>query len=146
MKDILDRTGIGRSTFYTHFDDKYDLLTSGISQVTLRISATDGKLDLLSLFEHVVEVRPFILPLLSHPLLGDVAQTFHRELVRAWTEYLATIGVPEARRIVAAEILAGSFWAVAKQWMIDGCEPAPAVLHTEFIEYVHDIVARASDG
>ena len=33
VKEILNRANVGRSTFYTHFRDKDDLLESGIHEV-----------------------------------------------------------------------------------------------------------------
>ena len=33
VKEILDRANVGRSTFYTHFRDKHDLLESGIHEM-----------------------------------------------------------------------------------------------------------------
>lgn len=41
IKEILDRANVGRSTFYTHYRDKDDLLTSGIHDM-LRTIHADG--------------------------------------------------------------------------------------------------------
>ena len=143
VQDILDRTGVGRSTFYAHFDNKFDLLTAEIPALTLPISAADGEPDLLPLFEHVAEMRPVMLPLMSQPLLGEVMETFQRRLASAWIDHLSAIGVPPERRTTAAELLAGAFLAVARQWLKAGCSPPPAAMCDEFTAYMHQIVVTA---
>lgn len=60
VKEILNRANVGRSTFYTHFRDKDDLLESGIHEVLQ--SARDGARALSA----VERLLSFSLPLLIH--------------------------------------------------------------------------------
>lgn len=60
VKEILNRANVGRSTFYTHFRDKDDLLESGIHEVLQ--SARDGAPSL----SPVERLLSFSLPLLTH--------------------------------------------------------------------------------
>lgn len=144
VQDILDRTGVGRSTFYAHFDGKFDLLTAGIPSLTLPISDAEGEPDVLPLFEHVAEVRPIMLPLMSQPLLGEIMDTFHRRLVEAWDTYLITLDIDDVDRWVPAEMLAGSFMAVARRWLKDGCQPDAATMAADFSAYSTRILAQAA--
>jgi AcrR family transcriptional regulator len=60
VKEILDRANVGRSTFYTHFRDKHDLLESGIHEI---LRAIQDQPRAGSALERVVA---FSLPLLKH--------------------------------------------------------------------------------
>src|SRR4051812_41261596 len=65
IQDILDRSGIGRSTFYAHYTDKQDLVISEIARVIhqLELYTTEfkhqpsGLLPSLAFFRHVYEQR-----------------------------------------------------------------------------------------
>jgi AcrR family transcriptional regulator len=60
VKEILDRANVGRSTFYTHFRDKDDLLESGIHEILRSIRSQPCS---ASAHERVLA---FSLPLLKH--------------------------------------------------------------------------------
>ena len=67
VKEVLDRANVGRSTFYTHFRDKDDLLVNGIRDILNSIrssklpSSRDWREKLLwfslPIYEHVDEHR-----------------------------------------------------------------------------------------
>lgn len=143
VQDILDRTQIGRSTFYAHFDNKFDLLTAAIPALIVPISEADGEPDLLPLFEHIEEMQPVMRPLMSQPLLAEIMDTFHRRLADAWDAHLENLGVPEHQRIVPSEMLAGSFLAVGRRWIADGCPSTPEAMCVEFTSYASAVTAGA---
>lgn len=144
VQDILDATGVGRSTFYAHYDNKFDLLTAEIPELTVPISSSDGEPDLLPLFQHVQEMQPVMKPIMSQPVLGEITDVFQQRLATAWTSYLTNLGVEGLRLTVAAEALAGAFMAVNRRWLKDGCATSPEEMSELFSKHVTAIVTTAS--
>ncbi len=62
VKEILARANVGRSTFYTHFRDKDELLESGIRGM-LRASETTSSMQSTGLADRVLR---FSLPIFEH--------------------------------------------------------------------------------
>ena len=62
VKEILDRANVGRSTFYTHFRDKDDLLVSGIHNMLHSVQP----LGLSSSAKQYEKIVWFSLPIFQH--------------------------------------------------------------------------------
>src|SRR5690348_8611136 len=84
VQDILDRAGIGRSTFYTHFFDKEDVLTSIAEQMlgtfSQQLSQRRGgeMVPVLELFEHVQQHEQYFRAMLrghTGEVFWEAAQT-----------------------------------------------------------------------
>jgi AcrR family transcriptional regulator len=130
VQDILDRAGIGRSTFYTHYFDKEDVMTSITEQMLdtfghelSRRDAGHGIVPSLELFRHAYEHprrQHFQAMMRGHAgeLLREVTQT---TLSRTIEQALATASVetrpPTVPLPVVAQYLAGAFLNLFIWWL-----------------------------
>jgi len=142
VQDILDRSGVGRSTFYAHFDNKFDLLTAEMPKFEVPVSS-NGEPDVFPLFSHVDEVAPIMKPLLTQPMLSELLEQFHRRMAESWDEHLASLGITQEQRLVASEILAGAFIAVSRRWVTSGLTPGPKEMAVNFNRYAAAITEQA---
>lgn len=141
VKEILDRANVGRSTFYTHFRDKDELLDSGIRDM-LRESETISVMRPTGLAERILR---FSLPLFEHieryrslsaaAVRAQGQPIVHEHLQRLLTDWIvedlrrAAQRYPERERIVPPALLAryvASTFVVVLDWWLESKEPLPA--------------------
>src|SRR3954469_18232805 len=80
VQEVLDRAGVGRSTFYTHYKDKDDLFLSDVedffrmfSTALTRSGASPQRLaPVTELFTHLAEAREFYAAMVAAGKVNDV--------------------------------------------------------------------------
>ncbi len=147
VQDVLDRTGFGRSTFYAHYDNKFDLLTAGIPEVVLPITTADDDVpDMESFFEHVRDMAPVLRPIMSQSLLGEVMDLFQRQLSGAWSGHLSQLQIRDDAVYLTAEMLAASLLAVSRRWVVNKCDLPLAVIASHYESSARALIEAARNS
>jgi AcrR family transcriptional regulator len=133
VQDLLDRAGIGRSTFYAHYFDKEDVLTSVVEQqleMLRQLVSTDDH-DLasagqnivpsLAFFRHIEENYHFFRSMLQGhtvELLLETGQALlSRNIEQALISAYGKTHSPQIPLSVVAHYLAGAFASLLKWWL-----------------------------
>lgn len=142
VKDVLDRAGVGRSTFYTHFCDKEDLFLSDVedffelcSTLLKRQKANPERLlPVQEVFAHIREMRELYSALVKYGKINDV-QTLGRGIfARSVEERLRSVNLKMSavERSAQAYALAGSFFSLLDWWIDKGMSLDPKEMDAIF--------------
>jgi AcrR family transcriptional regulator len=133
--EVLDRAGVGRSTFYAHYRDKDDLFLSDIEDfleacsTALKRDDAGGKrlLPVQEFFAHVREAREFYAALVRSGKMNEVQELARGFFARSIEERLEAAGVKiePRRRSAQAYVLAGSFFSLLEWWVDKGMKADP---------------------
>lgn len=122
IQDVADRADVGRSTFYTHFADKEDLLLSGSDDLRAALrqaAARDGRPLAFTrgIIDHAGENRRLFRAIVGRRTGAVVLRMFHELVSGLAREDLA--GGPRASVQVEAtvQLLAGAFVALLAWWL-----------------------------
>jgi AcrR family transcriptional regulator len=135
VKDIAQRAGVNRATFYAHFNDKYDLLDYSIrmrfkqelEQRTLHVCT----FNIENLRALIVTVCEFIAAASSHcnppspqfdSLMETQVKAQAQELVQNWIEKLDTQAEPG----LVATAASWAIYGLALQWSRDKSKSRPS--------------------
>jgi AcrR family transcriptional regulator len=151
VKEILDRANVGRSTFYTHYRDKNDLLESGIHDILRSMPDRPRGVD---------QLIAFSLPILEHidahrrgngpPMTQDSRVVMHEHLQDVLTTIIADDLAMLMRRRRAplqipadllARYLSSTFVLVLDWWVESGYSLTPADVDARFRGLVEPILS-----
>ena len=148
VQDILDRSGIGRSTFYAHYTDKEDLVISEIARLIHQLELytaefsheQSGLLPSLAFFRHVHEQRR----LMNAFLWGRGAETlirdFQRQVSQMVSEKLhALAGGDEAFSVplpLVANFVASTLLMLIEWWFDEDMKHSPEEIDAMFQKLV----------
>jgi len=137
VQELLDRAGVGRSTFYAYFRDKNDLFISDLDEFLERISAAlSGHSDagnrvapVRELFAHVAESRQLYVALVTSGRIHDFMDLGRAHFARGIEQRLIELrhagALPPARRTAVAHALAGALLSLMV-WWIEGSQTLSA--------------------
>ena len=135
VQDVLDRAGVGRSTFYVHYRDKNDLFLSDVEDFFELCSSLLKKhnapperlLPVHEIFAHIREMREFYLAVVRSGMMTDVQALGRGVFARSIEERLRAAGVKlePLQRSAKAYALAGSFFSLLDWWLDKGMKIDP---------------------
>jgi AcrR family transcriptional regulator len=132
VQDILDRANIGRSTFYSHFHDKDELLVSGFEQFRQLVEDFDSRLQnarnpegpagkyppTLSLFIHAQENHRLYKAMIGSEIVQRYLYKMITQIASRHIKHLAPAGKksPVPQELIV-HFLVSSFLAVLSWWI-----------------------------
>ena len=144
VQDVLDRAGVGRSTFYAHYKDKDDLLLSDVDEffrdVSMQIAESGETSERLvparEFFHHLAGARPLLAAFAESGRDREIWELAQGHFARGIAHRLGSLPraapIPEGEREVRAQALAGSFVALIHWWLARGLKETPEAMDALF--------------
>ena len=144
VQDVLDRANVSRSTFYTHYSDKDDLLMSDAEEffeaISRALSQHDDKSDRVfpvqEFFTHLADVQPFFKALVKSGKFQENMELARGHFARGIERRLAEL--PRGRSIPPHELPAiafthaGALLSLLTWWLDRGMRESPAEMDQLF--------------
>ena len=150
VQDVLDRARVSRSTFYSHYSDKDDLLMSDAEEffeaISMSLSAhgdnSDRVFPVQEFFAHLSDVQPFYKALVKSGKFQENMELarghFARGIERRLSELPRAQTIPPNERSAIAFTHAGALLSLLTWWLDRGMRETPAEMDQLFHRLVWD--------
>jgi len=137
VQEVLDRAHVSRSTFYTHYSDKDDLLMSDAEEffeaLSMALSEHGDKSDRVfpakEFFTHLADVQPFYKALVKSGKFQENMELarghFARGIERRLSELPRGKSIPANERSAIAFTQAGALLSLLAWWLDRGMREPP---------------------
>jgi AcrR family transcriptional regulator len=144
VQDVLDRAGVGRSTFYLHFRDKGDLLMSQLEMfleymstvLSVRQEKSLRVAPVAEMFDHIGNQNKLYRVLSDSGQIKDFFELAEGYFTRGIERRLAESGrlakVPQRELAARASALAGSLLSLLRWWLDRGEKETPQAMDAMF--------------
>jgi AcrR family transcriptional regulator len=154
VQDVLDRAHVSRSTFYTHYSDKDDLLMSDAEEffesISIALSTHGDKSERVfpvrEFFAHLSDVQPFFKALVKSGKFQENMELARGHFARGIERRLSEL--PRAKTLAANELPAiafahaGALLSLLTWWLDRGMRETPA----EMDDLFHRMVWNGCSG
>ena len=137
VQDVLDRARVSRSTFYSHYSDKDDLLMSDAEEffealsmaLSARSDTSDRVFPVKEFFTHLADVQPFYKALVKSGKFQENMELARGHFARGIERRLSDL--PRSRSIPANELPAiafthaGGLLSLLSWWLDRGMREPP---------------------
>ncbi|HKU77976.1 MAG TPA: TetR/AcrR family transcriptional regulator [Pyrinomonadaceae bacterium] len=144
VQEVLDRAHVSRSTFYSHYSDKDDLLMSDAEEffeaISMALSAQGDKSDRVfpvrEFFTHLSDVQPFFKALVKSGKYQENMELarghFARGIERRLSELPRAKSIPPNQLPAIAFTHAGALLSLLTWWLDRGMRESPAEMDELF--------------
>jgi AcrR family transcriptional regulator len=142
VQEVLNRAGVGRSTFYSHYRDKDDLFLSDVEDffgmmggLLTRYNVSPERVaPVAELFGHIAEVREFYLAVVAAEKVQDVIELGRGIFARSIEErlMLAKVEMEPIKLKAQSYALAGALFALLDWWIAHGMTEPPQAMDALF--------------
>jgi AcrR family transcriptional regulator len=148
VQEVLDRAGVGRSTFYVHFRSKNDLLLSqfeeGLEMWSTLLSKNHERstrvAPVAEFFAHAANAKRFMQALRRSGRLNDnfeLAQGYFARGIEQRLRELNRVAMPTRSELrPRAVALAGSLLSLMRWWLDRGAKESPQAMDQLFHQMV----------